>query len=128
MPHVTGVVTATGEELRADLVIDASGRRSSFPAWLTAAGGPTIPEERADAGFVYYCRHFRSGDGSIPSPIGPPLQAYDSISILALPADHGPGALASSAAAATPDAGGARPGGLGPGDPQLPVDGTVAGG
>ena len=56
---------------------------------MTAAGGPSIPEERADAGFVYYCRHFCSGDGSVPSPIGPPLQAYDSISLLALPADHG---------------------------------------
>ena len=89
VPHVAGVVTPAGEELRADLVVDAGGRRSAFPSWLAAAGGPTIPEERADAGFVYYCRHFRSGDGSVPSPIGPPLQAYDSISLLALPADHG---------------------------------------
>ena len=89
VPHVAGVVTADGEELRADLVVDAGGRRSSFPAWLAAAGGPTVPEERADAGFVYYCRHFRSGDGSVPSPIGPPLQAYDSVSLLALPADRG---------------------------------------
>ena len=71
VPHVAGVVTPAGEELRADLVVDAGGRRSAFPSWLAAAGGPSIPEERADAGFVYYCRHFCSGDGSVPSPIGP---------------------------------------------------------
>ena len=35
VPHVVGVRTDAGEELRADLVVDAAGRRSSLPAWLT---------------------------------------------------------------------------------------------
>src|SRR6185295_2027161 len=38
VPHVIGVVTDTGEEIRADLVVDATGRRSPLPGWLTAAG------------------------------------------------------------------------------------------
>ena len=40
IPHVTGVRTTDGEELRADLVIDCSGRRSALPDWLEALGAP----------------------------------------------------------------------------------------
>jgi len=88
-PHVNGVVTSKGDLLRSDLVIDASGRHSQLSCLLTAAGARRPAEEREEAGFVYYGRHFRSADGSVPPPFGPPLQAYDSISIVALPADHG---------------------------------------
>src|SRR6185436_11695313 len=38
VPHVEGVRTSAGEELRADLVVDAMGRRSEMPALLRAAG------------------------------------------------------------------------------------------
>ncbi|HTZ07799.1 MAG TPA: hypothetical protein VMB72_01935, partial [Acidimicrobiales bacterium] len=89
VPHVVGVRTAAGEELRADLVVDVTGRRSALPSWLEAAGGRRPPEELADAGFVYFGRHFRSVDGSQPPIIGPLLQAYGSISVLTLPADNG---------------------------------------
>jgi 2-polyprenyl-6-methoxyphenol hydroxylase-like FAD-dependent oxidoreductase len=87
--HVTGVVTEDGEELRADLVVDATGRRSAMPRWLEAAGGRPPEEHKDDCGFVYFGRHFRSGDGSVPPFLGPGLQHYDSISILTLPADNG---------------------------------------
>ncbi|MGH9288958.1 MAG: NAD(P)/FAD-dependent oxidoreductase, partial [Acidimicrobiales bacterium] len=89
VPQVTGVVTDTGEELTADLVADASGRRSPLPQWLAAIGARVPEEEREDSGFVYYGRHFRSSDGSVPPAFGPPLQPYDSVSILLLPADNG---------------------------------------
>ena len=89
VPHVAGVVTDAGEELRADLVVDASGRRSQLPAWLAALGARGPYEELDDCGFVYYGRHFRSSDGSVPAAFGPPLQHYDSISLLLLPADNG---------------------------------------
>ncbi len=57
---------------------------------LLADVGARAPlEERDDCGFVYFGRHFRSTDGSLPPAFGPPLQPYDSISILALPADNG---------------------------------------
>ncbi len=35
IPHVIGVVTDGGEEIRADLVVDATGRRSSLPRMLS---------------------------------------------------------------------------------------------
>ena len=64
--HVTGVRTDDGEALAADLVVDATGRRSRMPALLREAGGPAAAEEAADCGFVYYTRFFRSADGSTP--------------------------------------------------------------
>jgi flavin-dependent dehydrogenase len=35
VPHVVGVRADTGEEFGADLVVDAAGRRSMLPTWLT---------------------------------------------------------------------------------------------
>ncbi|HET6874136.1 MAG TPA: hypothetical protein VFH70_05120, partial [Acidimicrobiales bacterium] len=87
--HVTGVRTEDGREIPADLVIDASGRRSPLPRWLEAAGAPALPEEADDSGFVYYGRHFRSADGSLPAAMGGALQSVGSISTLCLAADHG---------------------------------------
>ena len=73
----------------ADLVVDATGRRSPLPRWLIAAGARSPIEEIDDSGFIYYGRHFRSADGSTPPAFGPLLQHYDSLSILTLPADNG---------------------------------------
>jgi flavin-dependent dehydrogenase len=102
-PHVIGVVTEAGEELRADVVIDCGGRRSSLPAMLEAIGAHAPVEEREDCGFIYYGRHFRSSDGSTPAIFGPLLMQYESMSILTLPADNGTwgvGLIASSKDAA----------------------------
>lgn len=88
VPHVTGVITEN-ETITADLVVDATGRRSPLPRWLTDIGARAPDEELEDCGFVYYGRHFRSQDGSLPAMIGPPLQNYGSISVLLLPADNG---------------------------------------
>jgi 2-polyprenyl-6-methoxyphenol hydroxylase-like FAD-dependent oxidoreductase len=87
--HVTGVRTEDGEEIPADLVVDAGGRRSAMPTWLRDVGSPGPEEMIEDCGFVYYGRHFRSADGSIPPAFGGLLQPYGSVSILTLPADHG---------------------------------------
>jgi 2-polyprenyl-6-methoxyphenol hydroxylase-like FAD-dependent oxidoreductase len=89
VPHVVGVRTDTGEEIRADLVVDATGRRSPLPRWLADAGAEPPYEELEDCGFVYYGRHFRSPDGSLPAAFGPPLNPFGSISALTLPCDHG---------------------------------------
>jgi hypothetical protein len=89
VPHVTGVVTESGEDIRADLVIDAAGRRSALPSWLADIGAAAPYEEKDDCGFVYYGRHFSSADGSVPPNLGGLLQPYDSVSILTLPADNG---------------------------------------
>jgi 2-polyprenyl-6-methoxyphenol hydroxylase-like FAD-dependent oxidoreductase len=73
--RVVGVRTRDGSVLRADLVADCTGRNSGLPA----------AEERDDAGFVYFGRHFR---GEMPVPRGPVLQHYDSVSLLTLPCDN----------------------------------------
>jgi 2-polyprenyl-6-methoxyphenol hydroxylase-like FAD-dependent oxidoreductase len=87
-PHVTGVVTDGGAVLRADLVVDAAGRRSPVGAMIESAGGSRPHEEREDSGFVYYARHFRSSDGSRPTALGTLLQHFDSLSVLTLPGDN----------------------------------------
>jgi 2-polyprenyl-6-methoxyphenol hydroxylase-like FAD-dependent oxidoreductase len=87
--HVAGVRTEDGEDISADLVVDAGGRRSAMPTWLRDVGSPGPHEMIEDCGFVYYGRHFRSADGSIPPAFGGLLQHYGSISVLTLPADNG---------------------------------------
>jgi 2-polyprenyl-6-methoxyphenol hydroxylase-like FAD-dependent oxidoreductase len=89
IPHVVGVRTASGQEIRADLVVDMMGRRSPLPRWLEAAGAQPPAELLEDSGFMYYGRHFRSRDGSLPFAFGPPLQPLGSISSLTLSADNG---------------------------------------
>jgi 2-polyprenyl-6-methoxyphenol hydroxylase-like FAD-dependent oxidoreductase len=51
--HATGVRTADGLELSADLVVDASGRRSRAPEWLSAAGYPRPVESVVNAHWGY---------------------------------------------------------------------------
>jgi 2-polyprenyl-6-methoxyphenol hydroxylase-like FAD-dependent oxidoreductase len=87
VPRVTGVLTADGRAIPADLVIDCGGRRSALPAWLRAAGARPPVEERADCGFVYYGRHFQSRTGEQPAALTNFLQHHDSASILTLPSD-----------------------------------------
>ena len=60
---------AQGPELRADLVIDASGRTSRFPRWL-ADSGVAIDEQNEDAEIVYYTRHYRRRPGIDEPPRG----------------------------------------------------------
>jgi 2-polyprenyl-6-methoxyphenol hydroxylase-like FAD-dependent oxidoreductase len=88
VPRVTGVTTTAGI-VEADLVVDCGGRRSALPAWLAAAGARRPAEERADSGFVYYSRHFRSRTGELPAQRAVLAQSYDSVGVLTLPADHG---------------------------------------
>ncbi|MFJ9387791.1 NAD(P)/FAD-dependent oxidoreductase [Nocardioides sp. NPDC101246] len=51
--RVNGVVTSSGEEIGADVVIDASGRFSESPAWLQALGYPAPREEIVNAHWGY---------------------------------------------------------------------------
>jgi 2-polyprenyl-6-methoxyphenol hydroxylase-like FAD-dependent oxidoreductase len=94
VPHVTGVLTKDGESIPADLVVDMSGRRSALPDWLSEIGARDPAEELEDSGFVYYGRHFRSVDGSVPPAIGPNVMDWGTITSLTLPADNGTWAIA----------------------------------
>jgi 2-polyprenyl-6-methoxyphenol hydroxylase-like FAD-dependent oxidoreductase len=89
VPHVVGVLTDSGRTIRGDLLVDAGGRRSALPDWLAAVGARRPREDKADSGFAYYARHYRSADGAMPPMLGPPLQAYDSLSTFTGVADNG---------------------------------------
>jgi 2-polyprenyl-6-methoxyphenol hydroxylase-like FAD-dependent oxidoreductase len=89
VPRVTGVLAEGGLTLRADLVVDCAGRRSRLASWLQAAGARPPVEERADSGFVYYARHYRSRTGRLPEGRTFAVQRHESMSILTLPADNG---------------------------------------
>ncbi|BAJ26828.1 MULTISPECIES: FAD-dependent monooxygenase [Kitasatospora] len=51
-------------EIAAELVVDASGRRTRAPEWLAALGVPAVPEERVDAGISYATRFYRRPAGT----------------------------------------------------------------
>lgn len=87
VPHVVGVRTASGETIRADLTIDAMGRRSPLPRLLEALGGRPPHEEAEDSGFAYYGRYFHR-PGGMPAILAPVLTPLGSISVLTLPADN----------------------------------------
>jgi 2-polyprenyl-6-methoxyphenol hydroxylase-like FAD-dependent oxidoreductase len=61
VPRLIGITTCGGgtpAQLRADMVIDATGRRSPFPAWLRALR-IAIEEETEPTGIIYYTRFYR---------------------------------------------------------------------
>ena len=87
MPHVAGVRTRDGEEIRADLVVDAMGRQSRSPQWLAAIGARPPYEEQADCGFTYYTRYF---SGTQPAARrARRSRRLGTISMLTLPGDNG---------------------------------------
>ncbi|HTP19716.1 MAG TPA: NAD(P)/FAD-dependent oxidoreductase [Solirubrobacteraceae bacterium] len=87
-PHVSGVRTDTGEQLDADLVVDAMGRRSQLPRWLEAAGTRPVHEEAEDSGFIYYGRFFRAAGAGMPDYRAPLLMPIGGFSLLTLPSDN----------------------------------------
>ena len=89
VPHVTGVVTEEGEEIAADLVVDAMGRRSPMLRWLEAVGAAPAIEESVDSGFAYYGCYFAARDGKMPTFQAAGLTPFDGYSILVLPGDSG---------------------------------------
>lgn len=69
--RVRGVVTADGERIPANLVVDASGRRSASRSWLAAAG-VAVPDDLTGPsqlrGFVRFYR-LRDPGGPLPGPL-----------------------------------------------------------
>jgi 2-polyprenyl-6-methoxyphenol hydroxylase-like FAD-dependent oxidoreductase len=86
VPHIGGVRLTDGSERRADLVIDATGRRTKLSEWLVAVGASAPLVESEDSGFVYYTRYYRGADQ--PVPIAPVLTPMGSISLLTLVSDN----------------------------------------
>lgn len=94
--RVAGVMCA-GEEVRADLVVDATGRRAVSDRWLVDVGLPAGQAVRSETGIVYYSRWYRlRPDVDLQGNIIP----MDLLSLRAMlmPADDGFASLAISAA------------------------------
>jgi 2-polyprenyl-6-methoxyphenol hydroxylase-like FAD-dependent oxidoreductase len=67
-PRVVGCATTSGE-LAADLVVDATGRRSAIDSWLQHAGARRSWTVQAECGLAYYSRHYRlRPDAVLPGP------------------------------------------------------------
>ena len=86
VPHVAGVRTSAGEELRADLVVDATGRRSRGAGLLTELGARPPHTHTETSGFAYYSRYFTGP--SQPFMRGPILMPLGTISLLTLYGDN----------------------------------------
>jgi 2-polyprenyl-6-methoxyphenol hydroxylase-like FAD-dependent oxidoreductase len=72
-PRVTGVHVTRGdgsrELLHADLVADASGRRSKLSDWLEAIGAPRPREDSEPCGIFYSSRFYKLREGASPPPL-----------------------------------------------------------
>jgi 2-polyprenyl-6-methoxyphenol hydroxylase-like FAD-dependent oxidoreductase len=62
-------VDGAQQQLPANIVVDASGRRSRFPRWFEQMDAP-ISEEKAGAEIVYYTRHYQLCEGRHEPPRG----------------------------------------------------------
>jgi 2-polyprenyl-6-methoxyphenol hydroxylase-like FAD-dependent oxidoreductase len=82
VPIVEGLCLDDGVELRADYVIDASGRFSQLPQWLAAIGAESMPETFQDCGYCYISRWYRLRPGEnsqkppLPIPIVSPFAGF----------------------------------------------------
>jgi len=68
-PRVVGVRARTDGAERvfdADLVVDASGRRSRLPRWLAAIGADPVEEQQEECGIFYCSRFYRLRPGASP--------------------------------------------------------------
>jgi 2-polyprenyl-6-methoxyphenol hydroxylase-like FAD-dependent oxidoreductase len=71
MPHVVGIRTKSGEQIRGDAVVIAGGRLIPVRAWLEAIGAHPPEEVAEGTGTLWYTRHFRllphaSEDAAVP--------------------------------------------------------------
>ena len=66
VPRVTGVALASGRRLVADLVVDASGRQSRLPDWLSQLGATGVDEVSSPCGLVYYTRFYERPEAGFP--------------------------------------------------------------
>ncbi|MFE9628828.1 FAD-dependent oxidoreductase [Streptomyces sp. NPDC006527] len=90
-PRVTGVRLAAGQ-VAADLVVDATGRRSPVATWLARAGAPAPRTRRHRVGLAYACRWYRAHPGAMTRtrlPHVPYTSAAPYALSIAFPSDNG---------------------------------------
>lgn len=86
--RAVGVRTESGDQLFGDLVVDASGRNSALPAWISEGGGRPARCESVQTGQVYFTRWYRLVEDQV---IGrPSIRAdLDFATCMVMPADRG---------------------------------------
>jgi len=67
--RVTGLLLDSGEEVAADLVVDAAGRGTRLPVWLEKWGYPRPHEETVDVGIAYASQRVRVPDGLLSEKV-----------------------------------------------------------
>jgi 2-polyprenyl-6-methoxyphenol hydroxylase-like FAD-dependent oxidoreductase len=67
--RVTGVVLDSGDEVDADLVVDAAGRGTRLPVWLARWGFERPREDTVDVGIGYATHQLRIPDGLIAEKV-----------------------------------------------------------
>ena len=82
--RVVGVETDEGTQ-RADLVVDAMGRRSPALDWFAELGGRPALVESQDSGYTYYTRYFT---GELPVAMSAPVSAIGSFMVLTIVGDN----------------------------------------
>ncbi|MBA3780250.1 MAG: hypothetical protein H0X12_00105 [Nocardioides sp.] len=103
VPHVTGVRLHEGGEVLGDVVLDASGRRSSSATWLRDIGARPPVEASQACGFSYVAQEFALDPGrSFPSLRAPVVHELDYATVLAFPGDNGRLHLSTTIAAKDP--------------------------
>lgn len=101
--HVRGVRLLAGGELTGDLVVDATGRRSSSAVWLTRIGARAPLETAQACGFSYVAQEFALEEGrSFPALRAPVVHELDYATVLAFPGDNGRFHLSTTVAAKDP--------------------------
>jgi 2-polyprenyl-6-methoxyphenol hydroxylase-like FAD-dependent oxidoreductase len=88
-PLIRGVKLKSGEEVRADLVVDSSGQFSQLPSWLKAAGAQPLEQQVQDCGFFYLTRFYRLRPGAQRPPTHMPVTPLDYGKCFAVGADNG---------------------------------------
>ncbi|MET9912443.1 FAD-dependent oxidoreductase [Streptomyces sp. NPDC006476] len=89
VPRVVGVRTERGEEITADLVVDAGGRRSRCARQLADIGAAAPAETAQPCGFFYLTQHFRLRDGQAFPATGVPILArLDYTKTVVFPGDN----------------------------------------
>jgi 2-polyprenyl-6-methoxyphenol hydroxylase-like FAD-dependent oxidoreductase len=87
-PHITGVRSTSGSAFEADLVVDASGRRSRLRHWLAEIGARMPREESEPCGIFYSSRFYRGRTGApLPSLDGPMGADYGFLKVGVFPGD-----------------------------------------
>lgn len=88
VPHVVGVRTDR-ESIDANLVVDATGRRSPLPIWLAELDARPPVDESQDLRFAYHTRWYRLPDEAPVPPLWPPFRDLGFGAAIAFPADAG---------------------------------------